>query len=296
MSGEFSDPQSRSGRVGGLTAVGQLNWLGARTASLRYLSFRLPIIRQGYKQIEEMRALYAFHWSLVKLPGLRRAVLIFETVFEGDWDSYLGLLVERQGIAIDWHAFGLHSYPTTQNSKIFVNFLLEHHRPASHFYVANPALTIIDHENLKLTPGKLDRVRWWGAVLPIRPGHSRHIEQALHKLDKSPFNRPHIHSGRAVVFTEQNTDWLLFSIVYLDKMDKKDGFLDPFVEKENSFQMSIFNHCVDPVYNTEDLKKVLKSRQYGTKGREMTEWSDPVWRNGPHSIANSFSTQGGACT
>ena len=221
------DHRSFHGNTGALTVVADVYSVFAPTFWPRFFFFRY-IFRAPYKQVEGLKALFAFRWSLVRFPGSAKKTLIFETVFYGDWSQYLRVLVAGAGGGVDAHAFGSIGYPTVENVDVFLNYLNQHHRPAIHVFAKNPntspmkipkPATSSSWPRSESWSNRKQPTRWFGAIFEIRSGFVGQVTDILEAWNSigpksSPFEIPEIQHGRAVIVQHNEKSFLLVSTVY----------------------------------------------------------------------------------
>jgi hypothetical protein len=298
---EFPDKRSVTGRIGALTVIGELHPWADKTFAARYLAFRVF----GYSDLQDLRSLYSLRWSVVRFPFAKRMAVIFETIFTGDWEQYLHLLAANAHRGIDLHSFGAVGYPGAGNEELFIRYIFEHHRPATHIYAANPLFSVIDsrlairafagEETTKaaaLLAPYVCNDKWFGAVFPIRLGHRGAVSDAVELWNasgNSPFTVPDVHHGRAVIFQNEGVDLLLIGVMYSSPHKKQalaiDRLLDQLLADDRWQKLrTALLHCEAPAATEADLRAALLAHTYGLKRRQQITWTDEPWRYSPAFI------------
>jgi hypothetical protein len=214
----FADPTGFAGRLGALSAFGPtipgLSW----TFPLRFGVFRIANrFGRSYESLDQIQELFGLRWSLIKLPGISRRYLLFETIFIDDWESYLNLLVHQSHFGINAHSIGLSGYPGVERVSVFMQYLAERHRPALHLYAANPQITIRDIRRTDVSGSKTDPT-WFSMLVPISSDRVTAVRRLFDSWNQnSGFVGPSkfVHFGRVLLIQEIGRSYLYLSVLHV---------------------------------------------------------------------------------
>lgn len=302
---EFADRRSITGRTGALTVVGPVR--SGRVLSALYSSMkRLSPILQ-YPEIDDLRQLHALRFTVVEVGWPHPIeLLVFETVFNGDWEQYLLHLVRMTSKGINMQATGSVGYPGSEEVRPFMQFLVERHRPAAHVYAANPMLSPTDCRQLIVRePMDEGTARWWGVIVPVRPGATTELIDLCSAWTNaaSPFAAAAVHHGRIVVIERPGGSDVLISAVYRstsedgsnpyvdDIADARDRELltDMVAGSRAGAWIDLLGHTTAFAPSIGDAVDALLTHRMVRRG-PTTRWVDAHWRYLPSYLKNRAAT------
>lgn len=307
---EFPDSSSVTGRMGALTVVGVIKclwppwtfsarfWVFKKTWKAPLKVFRLIRIEIAYQNLHVLRTLYGLRWSVVHFEGEKRKRLIFETIFVGDWEQYLRLLVARTAVGIEWHAAGSVGFPGVENVELFLQYLFQRHRPASHVYAKSPFVSLVQLQQAigSANEAPTHRNNWFGAVLRVRPGARDAITTLIEGWGDlsavSPLQVDLLHHGRAVLIDGKTDTHLLLSACHAAPVQETVGhrasndaadraFLEALFEHDPAAWLRVLRLCVCDADTEDRGVDSLMARRYGVPNRRSIQWNAPEWDHTP---------------
>jgi hypothetical protein len=310
---DFTDPEAFAGRIGALSAFGPVSALLSWTFPLRFGLFRLAYrLNEAYNDLDEIQELFALRWSLIRLPGIKRPYLLFETIFIDDWESYLKLLLATSSIGIETHSAGLAGYPGLRSANVFLEYLAERHRPSIHLFAANPKVTIRDI-NRRKPPHDRVRATWCSVIFEVPPGRVDHVRAVMDSWrsadgSRSGFSGPSkfIHHGRVVFLQEKGRTFLLLTAVHTAKPGTpKPGFRSRFrrdVRRSDKALLTdlvgttqidprwaqLFSAIEKPFDSAAGAIDWLLSNRNGVRRRDAIRYVDGLWGRSPETLAELF--------
>lgn len=211
----------------------------------------LPLRRWAFRELDDLRFVYALRWSLLPpfepprrararpLRPEQRWHLLFQSNFDGDWDDYLESFatVMPKGLAsVFWVGVG---YPGLADPALFKAYAKAHDHLPEHYASAYVDLTAGDVRREvaerygRAAARAIDQVGyadeafgWTNLVLPLRRGTAGAAVRAARDLEPpapdggGPGPAPvllragHVHFARVVVLRQPTRSWLLLTLTH----------------------------------------------------------------------------------
>lgn len=298
---EFPDPRSVTGTFGALTVVGDVYRFTGWTYPPRFWLFK-HFKGLGYGKLDDLRSLYSLRWTVLRFPGSVRRTLVFETIFHGDWEQYLQLLVLTSKRGVNAHTVGAIGYPGLTDVGVFVRYLFEKHHPASHVFAATPHASLNDLRAALTYAGSTGaiaeppgRCHWFGVLVPLRRSHVGEVNSLLTswKGDRSPFHGTSVHHGRVVVIPREGTDFLLISAAFASQETRRDaaveGLLHELLAEDRLPQWrELLFHADVPLGGASAVWNLFQSCRFGHVERQVVEWTQETWLYRPSVLQSAL--------
>jgi hypothetical protein len=139
---------AREGKVSELTIIAPLKPGGAKRMRAFFETLHGNVGNQG---VEMVGTVHDMRWVFLD----NDTKLLFASTYDGDWDPYIDDFATKIPDILDLQFGEIDGWPGVRNPAV-KDFIVKHQIQAHYWYVANPALTVVETKRLEKISKPLD--------------------------------------------------------------------------------------------------------------------------------------------
>ena len=139
---------AREGKVSELTIIAPLKPGGAKRMRAFFETLHGNV---GNQSVEMVGTVHDMRWVFLD----NDTKLLFASTYDGDWDPYIDDFATKIPDILDLQFGEIDGWPGVRNPAV-KDFIVKHQIQAHYWYVANPALTVVETKRLEKISKPLD--------------------------------------------------------------------------------------------------------------------------------------------